>query len=82
MDIFLDALIFLTIFTLLLLILLISNGRRRFRRSFFNSLERVGKRLIGLYEEGQSSGFFGLSITKIKKCFYKIGKYDKWIIAL
>lgn len=34
-------------------------GSIRLSRSFSNSLENVGRRLIGLYEEGQSGGFFG-----------------------
>jgi len=47
------------------------------RRSFSNSLERVGKRLIGLHEEGQSGGFFGFGMRIMIEYFHNIVKYDK-----
>jgi len=46
-------------------------------RSFSKSLEKVGRRLIGLYEEEQSGGFFGFSMSIMIEYFHNIGKYDK-----
>jgi len=45
-------------------------------------LEKVGRRLIGLYEEGQSGGFFGFSMSIMIEYFHNIGKYDKRSIEL
>lgn len=49
-------------------------GVIRLRISLSNILDKKGKRLIGLYEDGSSKGLSGLGNSTIFENFYKIGK--------
>jgi len=48
-------------------------SRVSFKISFSKILEKKGKRLMGLYEAGESGGFLGLRIMLITKNFHSIG---------
>jgi hypothetical protein len=50
--------------------------------SFSNTFARNGNRLIGLYDEGKSSGLSGLVIKIILENFRRSGKYDRRKIEL
>jgi hypothetical protein len=50
--------------------------------SFSNTLEKKGRRLIGLYELGESAGFPGLSIIIMIENFHSKGKYNNLSIEL
>lgn len=54
------------------ILLSLKMGSRRFK-SFSNSLEKLCKRLIDFYEEGQSGDLFGFSITMIMEYFHNMG---------
>jgi len=57
-------------------------GDIRFKISLSQILEKKGKRLIGLYEPGDSGGSFGLTNITMCENFHRIGKYDCLCIAL
>jgi len=57
-------------------------GSRRLSVSFSNTLEKKGRRLIGLYELGESAGFPGLSIIIMIKNFQSRGKYESLSMEL
>jgi len=57
-------------------------GIRLLKISLSKTLERNGKRLIGLNEVGVSSGLSGLEKITILVNFHNIGKYDSLRIAL
>jgi hypothetical protein len=44
-------------------------------KSFMKTLERIGSRMIGLYDFTSSAGFPGLSIVTIWDTFHCPGKY-------
>jgi len=48
---------------------------------FLNTLDRIGSRLIGLYDDGYS-GVFYLRISMAVEYFYSKGKYDNLSIEL
>jgi hypothetical protein len=50
-------------------------GRMRLRIIFSKIFENSGRRLIGLYDLGESGGFSGLRITMITENFHRTGKY-------
>ena len=58
----------------------VTMDRIRFNKSFSNIFDRIERKLIDLYEEGQFGGLLGLRI--IIEYFHKIGKYDSLIIEL
>ena len=45
-----------------------------FNNIFSNTFDKIGSRLIGLYDVGQSGGFFGLRMSMIVENFHNIGK--------
>jgi len=57
-------------------------GRSHLNVSFSNTLEKKGRRLIGLYELGESAGFPGLSIIIMIENFQNKGKYESLIMEL
>jgi hypothetical protein len=56
--------------------------RSRLSVSFSNTLEKKGRRLIGLYELGESAGFPGLSIIIMIENFHSKGKYESLSMEL
>ena len=59
-----------------------ARGRSLFKRIFSNILEKVRRRLIGLYEAGSCGGLFGLGIKITTEYFKVLGKYDSLKMAL
>lgn len=57
-------------------------GKIRFKRSFSNIFEKKGRRLMGLYEFGESGGFPGLGNIMITENFQRSGKCESLSIAL
>jgi hypothetical protein len=51
-------------------------GRMRLRIIFSKIFENSGRRLIGLYDLGESGGFPGLRIMMITENFHRTGKYE------
>jgi len=59
-----------------------SGKRNVFKRIFLKIFEKVGRRLIGLYDAGFSGGLFGLRTSIMIECFQVFGKKDNLSIAL
>jgi hypothetical protein len=57
-------------------------GRIHFNKSFSNIFDRIGRRLIGLYEEGQFGALLGLRIKIIVEYFHRIGKKSNLLVIL
>ena len=57
-----------------------ARGRSLFKRIFSNILEKVGRRLIDLYEAGSCGVLLGIKITT--EYFQVLGKYDSLKMAL
>ena len=53
-----------------------------FNNIFSNTFDNIGSKLIGLYDDGQSGGFFGLKISMTVEYFHVIGKYVSLSIEL
>jgi hypothetical protein len=49
-------------------------GRIRFNNNFSIIFDRNGRRLIGLYEEGEFCGLLSFKIRMIVGYFHKVGK--------
>ena len=60
----------------------VARGMSLFKRIFSKIFERVGRRLIGLYDAGFSGGLFGLRMSITMECFQEFGKKDNLSIAL
>jgi len=58
------------------ILFLIIHGVIRLRISLSKILDKKGKRLIGLYEDGSSKGLLGLGNNTIFENFRRIGKYE------
>jgi len=47
-----------------------------------NIFENKGRRLMGLYDSGESGGLLGLGIMMIMENFHRVGKYDNLSMEL
>jgi hypothetical protein len=57
-------------------------GRMRFRIIRSKFFENSGRRLMGLYDSGESGGLPGLGIILMIENFQRTGKYDSLSIEL
>jgi len=57
-------------------------GRMRFRIIRSKIFENSGRRLMGLYDSGESGGLPGLGIIMMIENFQRTGKYDSLSIEL
>jgi hypothetical protein len=67
---------------LIVLEVFVNGWVKAFKCEFSNTLEKKGRRLIGLYELGESAGFPDLSIIIMIENFQSRGKYESMSMEL